>query len=455
MTNDAEHIESTVISGLCRSPEAREKYLHRIHPTDFAYKAHRTVFDAINNLFKSGAQITRNSISAAVDGNAAIQMMVGFSFDSKLPDLSEAVFKQFKQFGARNRLVELKNYLEKQIKQNSEPGDTVEQLRGMIDRVESEEGCDLEVSRPEETSDATLAMIDRWAAGNDTYRTYIPELDHELFLSQLTGYTVIGGDSGGGKTALMCSIAKANARAGLPVLVFSLEMNKEMLWLRMAMESPRLRGLELTEANLSNPKIVDDIRQAINGLRALPIIIIDNVTSVFSIYRIARKLMQTERAGLVLVDYLQLCDTDPKDSDVVRVSTVSKVLKSLSIPDARRGIAPSTIVALSQYSESVTTGGPMRRAGADTPIKAMRWSRQIKMDSDLLLHLLPSEIEGVDENSAHIRIFCEKQRNYRAGWQVPVIFHKDTQSFSTRALDMQQRTIGHKAKIDRAREIKL
>jgi replicative DNA helicase len=457
-THTQDSSEGIVLKNFCLSKDMRDKYLHRTTKSDFVFAGHGKIFTAICNKHQANEPITKATVTAAMPDDMAMRMMVAFCFDSKVEELTDVVFSQFKKSGSKNRLTQLRKYIEKKETEGADPAAVSEAVRNMLDRVDDGDN-DMDYAYDmNQTADAAMEMLEEWRKTGNAYQFGIPEIDDDLFLSQLTGYVVIGGESGGGKTAAMLNIAKTNSNIGNhKTAIVSLEMSRQMLCYRMAMESPKLVGKKLTQANLNNPKTFDDIRFAIDYCRKFNIVIVEGVSNIFSIARIVRALALKRNVICAILDYLQMADTgDEKESDMIRVSTSSKVWKTLTIGDKKRGIpALRSAVALSQYTDSNQTG----KIDKKEP-KKMRWSRQIKMDSDLMLHLQDIEVPedfryDFKEYDSYIEIFCEKQRNGAAGWRHPVIFHRDSQTFSSPLLDKLRQTKGYKNTPAIPKEVKL
>lgn len=244
-------------------------------------------------------------------------------------------------------------------------------------------------------------------------------------------------------SAMMCNIAKQNGRAGIPGTICSLEMSKELLLIRMAMEDPKIRGLELTERTIKNQQKMSDLKYAMNQFRSLPIFIIEGVNDIFRLDRISRKLAVDRGCKWTLFDYIQLGKTKPTDSDVVRVYTVSRYLQGLTKPDLPNGYHGQVSIALSQYSNEATKsrndthsvetgndGRPQRKRTASKPSNSdLAWSGQIKQDADGILHIYP--VSDVDSQVVDLELHCGKQRNYKSGWTVNAQFIKAEQRFVT------------------------
>lgn len=461
---EVEQLESEVLSSLCKYPDSRNEYLDKVHSTDFTITSHREIHQALVDLVSGGSKVTKDTVTSLVDkGNGMVmKMMVSFIFDALVGRIDKPTFNKFKQTGKRNRLAAVSAYINKNLGVGADPDTLAADIASMMDRLDTTDSV-AEAAGMDVTVDKTLEMIDSWASGVTPYKTYIPEIDRHLFLNKMSGYTVIAGEEGGCKTGLTLWIAKTNARVNnTPTAIFSLEMTKDQLCYRMAMEDPKMAGKDVTEANLKSPQFVSDLKYAIERTRKLPIIIIDNVTNIFHIKGIARKLQLSAQCHTAVLDYMQLADTDPKHNDVTRVSTVSKVLKNMTQPDIRRQLPGMTWIALAQYSDVAITSNKHwnskntnNNGSQKKQIKQLRWSRQIKMDCDALLHLLLNDRRSGNDNEVGIDIYCEKQRMGRDKWEESIVFNTMTQTVHSDMLNTKRASFGAEGSNNRPREVKL
>ena len=109
------------------------------------------------------------------------------------------------------------------------------------------------------------------------------------------------------------------------------------------------------------------------------------------------------------------------------MSTVSRILQSLTAPRLVDGYKGQPVLALSQYNGE---GGKARSKGGQAGNMDLAWSSQIAKDADGILHL---NIDSDGEKESIINVRCGKQRNYKSGWEVPITFDKLRQTFYTQA----------------------
>ena len=219
---------------------------------------------------------------------------------------------------------------------------------------------------------------------------------------------IVAGRPGMGKSSFALSIAKYVAeRVGIPVGMFSLEMSKEQLALRLLSFISRipLYNLRLGKLTVDEKKILEE---AFKALQELPIYIDDSAALSTTELRVKALRMKREKdVGLIIVDYLQLLRGSRKYSsrqeEVAEISRSLKALaKELNIP----------VIALAQLSRQVEHRSDKRPQLAD-----LRESGQIEQDADLILFLHRPEYylklkkkEVPPELKGKVEIIIAKQR---------------------------------------------
>jgi replicative DNA helicase len=170
-------------------------------------------------------------------------------------------------------------------------------------------------------------------------------------------FSILSGESGGGKTALMIQTAIANALEGTPVLIFSLEMSKEAFVRRFyaaissALTASQMRDPRLMNLHTHVPAMRDVSRQ----LASLPIEIDD--TSPLRIDTLKKRLKMWRRKWrqqdpsktkfLCEIDYLQLIKGMPKLIGIEKTENIVFTLRDLPNKEEK----DVHVLALSQYSQ--------------------------------------------------------------------------------------------------------
>ncbi|MCL2928450.1 MAG: replicative DNA helicase [Trichodesmium sp. MAG_R01] len=139
------------------------------------------------------------------------------------------------------------------------------------------------------------------------------------------------------------------ANLKLPIAIFSLEMSKEQLVLRLLASEAKIESNRLRAGRISQNEW-EPLTSAITTLSEMPIFIDDTPNITVNEIRSKTRQLQSEQGGalgLILLDYLQLMEGNNSDNRVLELARITRNLKGL----ARELSVP--IIALSQLSRSV------------------------------------------------------------------------------------------------------
>ena len=187
---------------------------------------------------------------------------------------------------------------------------------------------------------------------------------------------ILAGRPGMGKSSAVLNMAEnAAIRHNVPVAVFSLEMSKEQLALRLLCSQSEVGLHKVRTGYLGN----EDWPRLTTGaglLTTAPILIDDSAAlSVLELRAKCRRLKAENKLGLVVIDYLQLMRAStPAENRVQEISQISRGLKGL----AKELSVP--IIALSQLSRAVEQRG----GGGRPQLSDLRDSGCLTADSRVL-----------------------------------------------------------------------
>jgi replicative DNA helicase len=191
-----------------------------------------------------------------------------------------------------------------------------------------------------------------------------------------------------GKTAMALNIARNVAMLEKqPVAIFSIEMAKEQLAMRLLCSEARVRGDNVRHAMISDEDMTR-LAHAVERLWDCPIYIDDSAAmNVLEMRGKCRRLKAEHGLGLIVVDYLQLMHSPGKiENRTQEISQIARGLKGL----AREMKVP--LIALSQLSRSVESRSPRRPQLSD-----LRESGAIEQDADLCAFLYRPNYYGEEE----------------------------------------------------------
>jgi replicative DNA helicase len=217
------------------------------------------------------------------------------------------------------------------------------------------------------------------------------DLDELLGGIQRSDLVILGARPSLGKSTLALNISLNAAKNGSTAGIFSLEMSREQLALRILsseaeIDSHRLRLGLLTEAE--GERITD----AIGRLSDLPVYIDDTpFQSTIEMRSKARRLSLEHGLDLLVVDYLQLIQGRSGRSDN-RVQEISEISRSLKIMARDLNIA---LITCSQLSRSVE-----QRTGHRPMLSDLRDSGSIEQDADVVMFLHREDLYFTEEEWA-------------------------------------------------------
>ncbi|MBI2444151.1 MAG: replicative DNA helicase [Candidatus Magasanikbacteria bacterium] len=207
-------------------------------------------------------------------------------------------------------------------------------------------------------------------------------LDNLLAGLQRSDLIIIAARPSVGKTSLALDIVRQVAvREQQPVGLFSLEMSKEQLVDRLLCAEANVDLWKMRTGRLSDRPEDDDfprIGHAIGILSEAPIFIDDtpNIT-IMQIRTKARRLQVEHGLGMIVVDYLQLMESQTSfENRVQEVAQITRGLKGI----ARELNIP--VIALSQLARVVEQSKP-----AIPKLSHLRESGSIEQDADVVLFI--------------------------------------------------------------------
>jgi len=238
--------------------------------------------------------------------------------------------------------------------------------------------------------------------------TGYPELDRETAGLQPSELIILAARPSMGKTALALNIAENVAvRNRQTVAVFSLEMSKESLLLRLLASHAHVDAHKFRTGFVKH----DDwkkVSESLNELADAPLWIDDSASaSVLEMAAKARRLARDKNLALVVVDYLQLVTARGRFGNRnEEVSSISRALKAM----AKELKVP--VLVLSQL-----TRGP-EKDKRDPQLADLRESGAIEQDADVVLFINRPDFfnkEAPEEDRNKTKLIIGKQRNGPTG----------------------------------------
>lgn len=215
--------------------------------------------------------------------------------------------------------------------------------------------------------------------GSQGTATGFRSLDRVLAGMGNSDLVLVGARPGMGKTSFCLNIATNVAKATKKkVCIFSLEMSAEQLVNRVISSEALVDSYSLRTGELK-PEEWDHIAQAASSLSGCDILIDD--TSGLTVTAMKAKLRRVDNLGLVVIDYLQLMQSDRRIDN--RAQEVGEISRAMKIMAKELNVPVICCAQLSRGPEGRTVKKPM--------LSDLRDSGAIEQDADVVIFLYRDE----------------------------------------------------------------
>ncbi|MCL2371362.1 replicative DNA helicase [Candidatus Saccharibacteria bacterium] len=393
--------------------------LEEVTAEDFYVPAHGIIFQAMHNLYNTHQKIDLLTLKNALTRSKQLKEVGGASFLATLtqhvPTAShaDAYAKIVADTAARRRMIQSATEI---LNMAFDDVDTVDNL---IDK-----GGHLLYSAAGRTSkaddiawlpellDQSFNQIERMYKNKDSLtglKTGFRDLDNKTAGLHGSDLVILAARPAMGKTTFATNLAyNVSTINKKGVLIFSLEMAKEQIVLRMIADAAGVDGFSLRTGRLSEDDFLR-VSEAMGEMAEANIGIIDSTGMNPTQMRTkARKAVHDNNVGMVVIDYLQLMEgsaVGKMNGRVQEVSEISRELKKM----ARELNVP--VIALSQLNRSVETRDSKIPMLAD-----LRESGSIEQDADIVMFLHRESYYNKDTERQNITdLVIAKHRNGPVG----------------------------------------
>ena len=412
--------EQSVLGGILIENEAINKVLEILTVGDFYRDSHQRIFNALVDLSERDEPADLVTLTNELRKANQLDSIGGASYLASLTDsVPTAANVEYyanivKEKAILRRLIETSTDI---ITQSYEDRGDVE---GFLDEAEraifeiSERRVKPSFYSIRDIVKESFKTIER-LFGKKELITGVPsgfkDLDRMTAGFQPSDLIIVAGRPSMGKTALCLNLAQyAAIEKKIPVAIFSLEMSKEQLVIRMLCSEAQVEGTRLRTGFLSEsdwPKLT----LAAGNLSEASIFIDDTAAlTVLELRAKGRRLKSEHGLGMLIVDYLQLMKGRSKvESRQQEISEISRSLKAL----AKELNIP--VIAVSQLSRRAEDPQRIERR---PQLSDLRESGAIEQDADLILFIYRDELYNRAEdnpNKGIAEVIIGKQRNGPTG----------------------------------------
>ena len=429
--------ERSILGAILIRNEAFNVAAELIDADDFFRDAHRRVFDKMVDLNERGQAIDLVTLRDELSRSGDLEPVGGPAYISSLADgvprstNVEHYARIVKERATLRSLIAAANRIEADAYAAQDEASVV------LDRAEQEIFSIAEgrihrgfvpLSELAEASFSTIERLQSVRSAVTGVPTGFADIDEMTAGLQPADLVIVAARPSMGKTAFALNVgAHVGTTGGRTVGVFSLEMAREQLFMRMLtsaaqIDSHRFRTGLLTESDYGR---LSDAMSLLSDAR----VYIDDTPSlgVLEMRAKSRRLKAEHGLDLIVIDYLQLMQGrgrfENRNQEIASISRSLKALaKELDLP----------VVALSQLSRAPESRGDKRPQLSD-----LRESGALEQDADVVMFIFREDMyEETPENQNVAEIIIGKQRNGPTG-TVKLAFLKQQTRFENLSPDYQ------------------
>ena len=403
--------EESVLGSMMLSPDAIASGVEIVKPVDFYRPAHQRNFEAILELYGRGEPVDAITTveelrRRGVLGDALTPLSV-LDLVERVPTPASAAYyaRIVSEHALLRRLIDAASQIMATAYEVPEDprraADQAEQLIYSVARADERD----EVVPVGFVVDEGMESLER-AHQRDSAFAGVPtgfaDLDRTLSGLQKGNLIVVAARPSVGKSALAINIARNVAVSGVPVLMFSLEMSRFEIGMRLLCAEARVAWDRVRAGRVAAEEWARFAEKA-GDLHEAPLYIVDSGSVNVVDIRAKSRRMKSSPAGLglIIVDYLQLMGGhrrfENRQQEIAEISRSLKLLaKELDVP----------IIAVSQLNRN-----PETRADKRPQLSDLRESGQIEQDADVVMLIHRDMDPDNSQNRARAEVIIAKHRN--------------------------------------------
>jgi replicative DNA helicase len=404
--------EQSVLGAILLENEAISPAIENLAPDDFYKEAHKQIFLAMLDLYGKSEPIDLITLTEQLSKKEVLEKVGGASYLSSIASMVPTAANTKHYSKIVKEKATLRNLITTATEIITTAYDSEQNVNEVLDQAESkifsisETMVKQSYVHVKDVLKDTIEMVDKLYNKKELITglpTGFMDLDEATTGFHPGDLIVIGARPGMGKTAFCLNVVTNAAISDKrPIAVFSLEMTKEQLVLRMICSEAEVDSKAVRSGYHSK----EDYRKLVNSAGRLadaPIYIDDSFNTVLDIRAKSRRLKSEHGLGLIVIDYLQLMSGT---SNIAREQVISEISRSLKALAKDLSVP---IIVISQLNRSCEMRGTDKR-----PLIAdLRESGAIEQDADIILFLYRGEyypdVKDAEAGMAELNI--AKQRN--------------------------------------------
>ncbi len=414
-------VEEAVLGALMVEPKVVPDVLDSLNANCFYIEANRKIFQAISTLSMNHDAIDYLTITEQLKKTGELEEIGGFHY---LIELSQRVgsavhidnhIKILLQRYIQRELITISSEIQRDSFNDSIPVDDLlesaqEKLFSLAQNNMKRDTLPISDVIKEAINDIEANQLR--SDGLSGVASGFTGLDKITLGWQESDLVIVAARPAMGKTAFVLTMARNMAvDHKTPVAFFSLEMSSKQLVKRLLVSETGLSSEKIRGGKKFEDYEMHQLHQRIRELSTAPLFIDDTPSlSIYEFRSKARRLVNSAKVKLIIIDYLQLM-TGPPELKGVREQEVANISRSLKAIAKELGIP---IMALSQLSRAVETRGGNKRP----QLSDLRESGAIEQDADIVMFIHRPDYYGLAEgegNKELAEIILAKHRNGSTG----------------------------------------
>lgn len=433
--------ERAVLGSCILDTSAAKKAIDILKPNMFYVPSHEQIFNCIIQLVNHNSQVDFITLNDILTKKNISDDIGGYQY---LIDLAESVptTANVEQYAniiqekyVRRQLIKSSNDIIKEAYENS-----IDKIENIVSKAEKSI-IDINFNTNDDlvsAYDISIKRLERFSKIKDG--ELVPDeiiksgyytLD-ELFKLYTNDFVIVAARPGVGKSTFVLNYAinvcleNRKNKTNKPVLIFSLEMSQDEVIDNMIILLSEVNRYKL-ETGSTTDQEWDRVLNAVALIKETPIFV--SSLSDISPNQIRSKARQMKskykQLGLIIIDYLQLMDSDKENStgfenrqnEISKMSrTCKKTAMELNVP----------VIALSQLSRNLES-----RQNKRPQLSDLRESGSLEQDANSVVFIYRDELYNPDTSKSRIaEIIVAKQRKGPTG-SIEMFFDSSISKFSS------------------------
>jgi replicative DNA helicase len=409
--------ERSVLGAILLRNDAINSAVEVLQPEDFYRDAHQLLLEHMIQLSERGAAIDLITLAESLSRADALEKVGGPAYITRLVDGVPRTTNVEHYAQIVKEKATLRRLITEASKIASDAYDADRDASEILDEAERSifsiadarigEGF-TPLSELVDTALDTVEKLQQFKSLVTGVPTGFYDLDHKTSGMQPSDLVIIAARPSMGKTSFVINMAQnAALEHGKVVGVFSLEMSKEQLFMRMLTSEARVDSQRLRQGMLLE-RDLPAIAQAAEKLSMAKIFIDDSASiGVLEMRAKARRLKAEHGLDMLVIDYVQLMQGRGRfENRQQELTSISRSLKGL----AKELHVP--VLILSQLSRA-----PDARADHRPQLSDLRESGALEQDADVVMFIYREDrYKGPeDQDTGEAEIIIAKQRNGPVG----------------------------------------